>query len=213
MRKSNRLGINWGLKKRYSISEEQESAATQGVPPTQGYAPIPTRIPADPAIHASDPPPQGGDVGEAPDPLVPPKPPTSTSQRLEHTGVGRPSEPNTQQKRRSSNRASPSDGAEAHKAQKKAQEEDNKEYFKTHKASPLSELEFVDSRKPITQATDSPTSYYGRDEGVIVWKPEQLDTAEDSLLRAVKIWKWNKMRGDPDSPHGRVLRELRGEYW
>ena len=57
MRKSNRLGINWGLRKTY-ISEEQESAATQGVAPTQGYAPIPTGIPADPAIHSSHPPPQ-----------------------------------------------------------------------------------------------------------------------------------------------------------
>lgn len=127
--------------------------------------------------------------------------------------MGRPSEPNIQQRRKLSEQPSPSTDVEAHKAQKQAQEDDNKEYFKHHKASPLSELEFADTRKPITQATDSPTTYYGGDPGVLVWKPEQLETAEDTLLRAVEIWNWNKMRGDPDSPHGRVLRELRGEYW
>lgn len=152
-------------------------------------------------------------TADEPDLFVSAKPPTSASPTIGHTEVGRPSEPNIQQRRKLSEQPSPSTDAEAHKAQKQAQEDDNKEYFKHHKASPLSELEFADTRKPITQATDSPTTYYGGDPGVLVWRPEQLETAEDTLLRAVEIWNWNKMRGDPDSPHGRVLRELRGEYW
>lgn len=53
-----RLGVNRGISKRF-LSQEQEidqSAATQGTAPTQGYAPLPTGLPADPAIHSSDPP-------------------------------------------------------------------------------------------------------------------------------------------------------------
>ncbi|CAK9185808.1 unnamed protein product [Ilex paraguariensis] len=96
------------------------------------------------------------------------------------------------------------------------QEEDDKEYFKHHKASPLSAVEVVDTRKPITRATDGTVESYGIGEaggGVIRWRPEQLDTAEEALRRAVEIWRQNVMRGDPDSPHGRVLRLLRGEKW
>ncbi|GFQ02463.1 hypothetical protein PHJA_002390200 [Phtheirospermum japonicum] len=41
-----------------------------------------------------------------------------------------------------------------------------------------------------------------------------MDSAEDSLRRADGDYLGgNAMRGDPDSPHGRVLRKLRGEYW
>jgi len=151
--------------------------------------------------------------------------------------VGLPSKPNTHQRREFSNeqgRVQPKvlddvsctgldgspwpDDAEGQKAQKRAQEADNKEYFQHHKASPLSELEFVDSRKPITQATshggDAPAvSYFSGDAGVIVWRPEQLESAEETMLKAVELWMWNKMRGDPDSPHGRILRQLRGEWW
>ena len=76
----------------------------------------------------------------------------------------------------------------------------------------------MDSRKPITQATshggDGPVvSYFGGEAGVVVWKPEQLESAEETMLRAMELWMWNKMRGDPDSPHGRILRQLRGEWW
>ncbi|KNA09610.1 hypothetical protein SOVF_152100 [Spinacia oleracea] len=213
-----RLGTNWGFITKRLFCEEN-SAATQGVAETQGYAPLPTGLPADPALHSSDPP-QGEESDEElkatladvsprttadkPDPLLQPKAPVSSSPNIGHTGVGGLPEPNTQQRRQLSNRPDQSDGVEAQKAQKRAQEEDNKEYFKHHKASPLSEIEFADTRKPVTQATDSPTSYYGKDSDLILWKPEQLDTAEDSLLRAVEIWQWNKMRGDPDSPHGRI---------
>ncbi|XP_074266492.1 uncharacterized protein LOC141589766 [Silene latifolia] len=210
-------------------------SASQGSGDTQGYVPIPTNRTADPAIHSSD----QADVnnGSNPhktiqtesEPFTPPKSPTASSPKLEHTEVGLPSKPNTHQKRQSSSQSAQTqtppepvteiicsgpvldpwpDNEENLKAQNKAQDDDNKEYFKDHKASPLSEIEFADTRKPITQATDTNTR-----EGVIVFKEEQQDTAEEALLRAAEIWKWNKMRGDPDSPHGRVLRQLCGESW
>ncbi|KAK9756891.1 hypothetical protein RND81_01G127700 [Saponaria officinalis] len=161
-----------------------------------------------------------------------PKPPiVGSSPKLNHTEVGLPSNPNKTQTRKAQTQTRkaqtqpeptppeitcigldvspwPDDDETDQKAQKKAQEED-KEYFKDHKASPLSEIEFADSRKPITQATDTNTTL----GGIILFNDEQNDTAEDSLMRAMEIWKWNKMRGDPDSPHGRVLRQLRGEFW
>ena len=73
----------------------------------------------------------------------------------------------------------------------------------------------VDTRKPITRASDgtadSNNEYFG--DEVILWREEQLDTAEEALRRAMEIWKQSAVRGDPDSPHGRVLRALRGEDW
>ncbi|XP_021805206.1 uncharacterized protein LOC110749406 [Prunus avium] len=92
--------------------------------------------------------------------------------------------------------------------------EDEREYYKHHKASPLSEIEFADTRKPITRVmygTADAVSEYGAGRDVIRWRPEQLDTAEEALSRAARIWKENAMRGDPDAPHSRVLRALRGE--
>ena len=94
------------------------------------------------------------------------------------------------------------------------QEEETRQYYRSHKASPLAEIEVADTRKPITRATDG---YYGGGGGggadVVLWRPEQLDTAEQALRRATEIWRRNAERGDPDSPHGRVLRALRGEYF
>ncbi|XP_059663469.1 uncharacterized protein LOC132309139 [Cornus florida] len=97
--------------------------------------------------------------------------------------------------------------------QGREQEEDDKEYFKYHKALPLSEIELVDTRKPVTRAMDGFADYYYRGERVVLWRPEQLDTAEEALMRATQIWKQDEMRGDPDSPHGWVLRALHGEDW
>uniref|UniRef100_A0A803M9C0 Uncharacterized protein n=2 Tax=Chenopodium quinoa TaxID=63459 RepID=A0A803M9C0_CHEQI len=192
----NKLGANWAFSKRL-ISEDSK-------PPKGKDSEEAAKFKA-----ATAPPRTATDE---PDPPVQPKPPISSSQKIGHTEVGHSSEPNTQQRRKVSNQPAQSDNTDARKAENRAQEEDNKNYFKDHKASPLSEVEFADTRKPVTQATDSPTSYYGKEPGLILFTPEQQDTAEASLLRAVEIWKWNKMRGDPDSPHGRVLRELRGEY-
>lgn len=109
------------------------------------------------------------------------------------------------------------EGESDRRRQREEQERNDKEYYKHHKASPLSEIEICDTRKPVSQATDgtahSETVGYDGNYGNWVWRPEQLDTAEESLRRAAEIFKMNAMRGDPDSPHGRVLRQLRGENW
>lgn len=165
------------------------------------------------------------------DAFVPPKSPMGSSQKIESTGVHQPIDPLTQQKRQKSSNATNKtslkdincaglDGTPwpDEEQDKGARFEDDREYFKHHKPSPLAEMEMADTRKPITQATDEPADagialYPAPDGGVMVWRPEQLDTAEEALLRAAEIWKWNVMRGDPDSPQGRILRKLRGEDW
>lgn len=240
-----RAGAIWALGKRGLCQEGGPGPSPiQGGATAQGVSPLPTRRPADPSVHSSELLGEDADAAalsataakrtstEESEPLVPPKPPMF-SPKLEHTEVGLPSKPNTHQKREfSDNPAQPQpkvldgvscagldgspwpDDAEG----QRAQEADNKEYFESHKASPLSELEFVDSRKPITQATSHGgagpvVSYFGGEAGVIVWRPEQLESAEETMLKAMELWMWNKMRGDPDSPHGRILRQLRGEWW
>lgn len=199
---------------------------------------------ADPAIHSG--PLEGDDLEESvkvaenekkqpdiksgieKDPFVPPKSPIGSSQKIESTGVHQPIDPLTQQRRQKSTdktsfkdiNCAGLDGTpwpdEGNSRGEKF--EDDKEYFSHHKPSPLAEMEMADTRKPITQATDSPADagiafYPAPDGGVMVWRPEQLDTAEEALLRAVEIWKQNAMRGDPNSPQGRILRKLRGEDW
>ncbi|KAM6558905.1 hypothetical protein CsatA_028144 [Cannabis sativa] len=159
------------------------------------------------------------------EPLRPPKPAAThgSSPRLESTGVNQPLDPTSQQKRNQTTTISledtncagldgspwPNDEGERW-SDRAEQEKDDVEYFKHHKASPLSEMEMADTRKPITQATDG-TAYHGTSGDVILWRPEQLDTAEEALKRAAEIWRQNAMRGDPDAPHSRVLRALRGE--
>lgn len=168
---------------------------------------------------------------ESRDPFAPPKPPHASTPRLESAGVHNPSEPNTQQRRKNSSSSAsldldsvtcagfdgspwPSDDKEgcAERSGRRDHTEDDKDYYKHHKASPLSEIEFADTRKPITRATDgtADSSYYGVPD-IVVWQPEQLDTAEEALLRAARIWRESAMRGDPDAPQSRVLRALRGE--
>lgn len=237
-----RAGAIWALGKRGLCQEGGPGPSPiQGGATAQGVSPLPTRRPADPSVHSSELLGEDADAAalsataakrtstEESEPLVPPKPPMF-SPKLEHTEVGLPSKPNTHQKREfSDNPAQPQpkvldgvscagldgspwpDDAEG----QRAQEADNKDYFESHKASPLSELEFVDSRKPISQAASHApvVSYFGGEAGVIVWRPEQLESAEETMLKAMELWMWNKMRGDPDSPHGRILRQLRGEWW
>nr|VDD16704.1 unnamed protein product [Brassica rapa] len=193
----------------------------------------------DPAVYPSDP--EGMDdvanpktaaeeiVDEQPrssleeQPLNPPKSPRATAHKLESTPVGRPSEPNFQQKRRRSTEASPpsldsascvslDEGEEEERRRRQNETESDKEYYAHHKASPLSEIEFADTRKPITQATDGTAYAAGKD--VIGWLPEQIDTAEEALQRATMIFKRNAERGDPETfPHSRILREMRGEWF
>lgn len=108
----------------------------------------------------------------------------------------------------------PREGEEKQQSREEKQEEE-REYYRHHKASPLSEIKVVDTRKPIKRMTDgtadSYTDEYGARSDVVGWLPEQLDTAEEALRRATEIWKQNAMRGIPEAPHSRVLRALRGE--
>ncbi|XP_049374520.1 uncharacterized protein LOC125839575 [Solanum verrucosum] len=165
------------------------------------------------------------------DAFVPHKSPIRSSRKIESTGVNQPIDPLTQQKRQKSSNATDEtslkdvscadldDSPWPDESKSRGDKfEDDKEYFSHHKPSPLAEMEMADTRKPITQATDAPADdgialYPAPWGGMMVWRPEQLDTAEEALLRAVEIWKMNAMRGDPDSPQGRILRKLRGENW
>lgn len=94
--------------------------------------------------------------------------------------------------------------------EKGVEDDDSEEYFMHRKASPLSEIEVADTRKPISRATDG---YAEGGGNVVLFSDEQRDSAEDSLRRAAEMWREAAVRGDPDSPHGRVLRALRGENW
>ncbi|XP_054802852.1 uncharacterized protein LOC129306339 [Prosopis cineraria] len=150
--------------------------------------------------------------------LETPKSPYESSAKLKSHGVNQRLDPTFQQKRKQGSKAFEDvscaglDGSPWPEDQRNRAEklEDEREYYKQHKASPLSELEFADSRKPITRATDG-TADSGAGRDVTGWLPEQLDTAEEALRRATEIWRQNAMRGDPDAPHSRVLRALRGE--
>ncbi|KAK4793545.1 hypothetical protein SAY86_023980 [Trapa natans] len=159
------------------------------------------------------------------DTLAHPKPQHASSSLLESTGVHNPSEPYTQQRRSAAASVAldslscvgfdgwPLSGEEKHSGTEGGEVEGDKDYYKHHTASPLSEIEIADMRKPITRATDGTgdSSYYSGHTDVVVWSPEQLDTAEEALLRAARVWRESAARGDPDAPQSRVLRALRGE--
>ncbi len=56
----------------------------------------------------------------------------------------------------------------------------------------MSEIKLVDTRKPITRATDGTADadeHEGLASDVIGWRPEQLDTAEEELRRAAEIFR------------------------
>ncbi|KAK8718139.1 hypothetical protein V6N13_045384 [Hibiscus sabdariffa] len=167
--------------------------------------------------------------GSETDPLLQPKLPHESSPRLKSSPVNHPLEPNLQQRRTKVSGAAieevscvgvdgtplPESKEREQGEQIREQTKDDKEYFRDRKASPLSEIEVADTRKPITRATDGTATETKQSGGgdVIGWKPEQLLTAEETLLRAAEIWKENAMRGIPELPHSRRLRELRGEWF
>lgn len=83
--------------------------------------------------------------------------------------------------------------------------EDYRKYYENHKPSPLSKMEFVDTRKPIIRATDR-----AGDENEFMLLRETVD---DALRRAEEMYWEAKVRGDPDSPQARALaRMLRERY-
>ncbi|XP_047313088.1 uncharacterized protein LOC124916419 [Impatiens glandulifera] len=203
-------------------------------------ATMPTGRAADPAVHSVEPEvieavdaikehglnPKGSETEYQPSggggsvPLSPSKPPLPSSPKLESVGVNTPCNPTTQQKRRFQAEKAicaslelPEERKEERRKQRKEQEEDDKKYFESRKASPLSEIEIADTRKPITQASDGTANDGSSGEGaVVMFSDEQMDTEVDSLTRAAEMWNKARESGDPDSPHGRILRELRGEY-
>ncbi|CAL9047222.1 unnamed protein product [Musa banksii] len=138
---------------------------------------------ADTAVHSEDP--QGDDAEEAakaaaaeenlrkerkeedtelPHSLSDKIPPFAPSPKLQSHEVVPPGAPSLQQKRRLSHQPEPvvfadvscvgRDGTPLHREQQKEEED-----YKHHKPSPLAEIEFADTRKPITRATDSGASY------------------------------------------------------
>lgn len=167
------------------------------------------------------------------DPFVTSKAPLSSSPQLKSSVAQQPIQPNTQQKRSNvavsctgldawagagAEEKDNNDGVMDRGEMRKEQEEQDKEYFSHHKASPLSEIEVADTRKPVTQATDgtaggSDTGYDAGGGGVIMFREEQRVGAEETMRRATEMWREMAARGDPFSPHGRVLRTLRGEDW
>ncbi|KAK4741620.1 hypothetical protein SAY87_025208 [Trapa incisa] len=66
----------------------------------------------------------------------------------------------------------------------------------------LLEIKLVDTRKPVTRVTDGTTdsSCYGGYPDVVGWRLVQLDTAEATLLKVVRICLESAVRGDPDAP-------------
>ncbi|XP_022760018.1 uncharacterized protein LOC111306406 [Durio zibethinus] len=158
--------------------------------------------------------------------LMQPKMPHDSSLRLKSSQVNHPLEPIVQQSRTVSTAVLETvcfaglDGTPWPESKEKEQSDmkekamDNKEYYGHHKASPLSEIKVADTRKPITRATDGTvTEVVQNEKDGIGWRPEELDTAEEALSRATKIWKENAMRGIPEAPHSRILRELHGEWF
>ncbi|KAK1385090.1 mRNA export factor like [Heracleum sosnowskyi] len=157
------------------------------------------------------------------DPFVTSEAPLSSSPQLKSSVADQPIKPNTQQKRSNVTISctgldawgeEKNDGGMDRREMRKQQEEDDKEYFSHRKASPLSEIEVADTRKPVTQATDgSDIGYDAGGGGVIMFREEQRVGAEETMRRATEMWREMAARGDPLSPHGRVLRTLRGEDW
>ncbi|XP_062190528.1 uncharacterized protein LOC133893517 [Phragmites australis] len=88
-------------------------------------------------------------------------------------------------------------------AARKVREED-KEYYRTHKPSPLAEVEFADTRKPITAATDGGAA----DRFADVPGRMEEDTVDASLARAEAMFREAASRGNPAWPHSRALAEM-----
>lgn len=160
------------------------------------------------------------------DPFVSSKAPLSSSPQLKSSVADQPIQPHMQQKRSNSTVMISCSGLDAwsserddgdldRREERKEREEDDKEFFSHRKASPLSEIEVADTRKPVNQATDggSDVGYDGGGGGVVMFREEQRVSAEETMRRAMEMWRETAARGDPMSPHGRVLRTLRGEDW
>ncbi|KQK14666.2 uncharacterized protein LOC100836087 [Brachypodium distachyon] len=83
--------------------------------------------------------------------------------------------------------------------------EEDREYYRTHKPSPLAEVEFADTRKPVTAATDG-----GAQDRMEHDVPGTMveDTADESLARAEEMFREAARRGNPAWPHSRALAAM-----
>lgn len=180
---------------------------------------------ADPAVHSQAP--QEEDAAEqehslqrkyfqstANEPVK--TPPFASSTKFESTVVGPTANPTFQQKRRWSHAApeppslydvscvgadgSPLDGSKAEDMQWKSRDEqvdEEREYYEHHKASPLSEIEFADTR---TDGEKREDIWGGEGRGYLI-----RDTVDDSLRRAEAMFNAARETGDPCLPHSRAL--------
>ncbi|XP_040382416.1 LOW QUALITY PROTEIN: uncharacterized protein LOC102707327 [Oryza brachyantha] len=80
---------------------------------------------------------------------------------------------------------------------------EDREYYRTHKPSPIAEVEFADTRKPITQATDGGA---GAESSSGVPGKMVEDTVDDSLARAEAMFR-EARRGE--TPSGRTRARSR----
>ncbi|WVZ67059.1 hypothetical protein U9M48_016198 [Paspalum notatum var. saurae] len=111
----------------------------------------------------------------------------------------------TQRRRRGSAAREAADTPGAEEAAARKVREEDREYYRTHKPSPLAEVEFADTRKPITRATDGG----GAAAGYADVTPRVVeDTVDDSLARAEAMFREAASRGNPEWPHSRALAEM-----
>lgn len=82
-------------------------------------------------------------------------------------------------------------------------------YYKTHKPSPLSHIEFADTRKPINRRHDGAaraSEVEGEKDRGLTY--EDADTVDAALERAEKLFREAATRGVPDWPHSQALRRM-----
>jgi hypothetical protein len=138
-------------------------------------------------------------------------PPFGTSGKLGSQELADPAAGSTfTQKRRWSSKPAGSDPlgdatpGDEEAAARKVREED-REYYRTHKPSPLAEVEFADTRKPVTRHTDG-----GAEDRMENDVPGTMvrDTADASLARAEAMFREAASRGNPAWPHSRALAAM-----
>jgi hypothetical protein len=82
-----------------------------------------------------------------------------------------------------------------------------RKYYENHKPSPLSHIEFADTRKPFGKATDGPASASevegGEGRGVML-----EDTVDAALERAERLFREAATRGVPEWPHSQALTRM-----
>ncbi|KAH7666695.1 hypothetical protein IHE45_12G012700 [Dioscorea alata] len=135
-----------------------------------------------------------------------PKGNTSTPAKLKTSELPPPSDPSLQQRRRCHVSKEALDGVscvgfDGGIITGGDWKEDFKEYYEDHKPSPLSEIEIVDTRKPITKAIDERS-----EEGVGAAMVE--DTVDAALERAERMFREAAERGDPEAPHSKALARM-----